>query len=107
MRMYLIDVLRAKSSQKRSSQQINHGLTQYVGEDDISIDLIEIDLALNQIEKIDTRLAEVLQQKLIFNLTFNEIAAVFSLSERQVMRLWKQAKALLIAMLNIEGPNNE
>jgi RNA polymerase sigma factor (TIGR02999 family) len=107
MRMYLIDVLRAKSSQKRSSQQIKHGLTQYVGEDDISIDLIEIDLALNQIEKIDTRLAEILQQKLIFNLTFSEIAAVFSMSERQVMRLWKQAKALLIAMLNIEEPSNE
>ena len=104
MRMYLIDVLRAKKSQKRHAKQVAIQLTEFVGNDDVSFKLIEIDLALNQIEKIDPRLAEILQHKLIFNLTFNEIAEVCELSERQVMRLWKQAKALLIAMTGDNYP---
>lgn len=99
MRLYLIDSLRAKSSQKRKGQMAEDGLTQYVGDEDVSFDLMEIDLILNQIEKIDVRLAEILQTKLIFNLTFSEMAEVYQLSERQVMRLWKQAKALLMALL--------
>lgn len=103
MRMYLIDVLRAKQSQKRHAFQAADRLTDLVGSEDVSFKLIEIDLALNKIEKIDPQLAEILQHKLIFNLTFKEIAEVLSMSERHVMRLWKQAKALLIAMLSDEA----
>ncbi len=100
MRMYLIDTLRAKNSQKRQALQVADRLTEFVGNEDVSFKLIEINLALDKIEKIDQRLAEILQHKLIFNLTFKEIAEVYEKSERQIMRLWKQAKALLLAMLN-------
>lgn len=103
MRMYLIDELRAKSSQKRQALKVSSQLTEFVGSEDVSFKLIEIDLVLNKIEKIDSRLAEILQHKLIFNLTFKEVSEVYELSERQIMRLWKQAKALLIAMLDDEG----
>ncbi len=107
MRLYMIDVLRAKSSQKRQGQQAYNGITEYVGDEDISFDLIEVDRMLNQVEAIDQRLAEILQHKLIFNLTFAEISEVLAMSERQVMRLWKQAKALMLAMLsNQENPND-
>lgn len=102
MRMYLIDALRAKSSQKRKGQQVNSGITEFVGDENVSFKLIEIDLILDQIVQVDEKLAEILQYKLIFNLTFSDIATVLDLSERQVMRLWKQAKALLMAMLNAE-----
>ncbi len=102
MRMYLIDALRAKSSQKRKGQQINSGITGFVGDEDVSFKLIEIDLMLDQIVKVDEKLAEILQYKLIFNLTFNDIADILDLSERQVMRLWKQAKAMLMAMLKTD-----
>lgn len=100
MRMYLIDVLRAKSSQKRQARQVNLQLTEFVGAEDVSFKLIEIDLMLDKIEVIDSRLAEILQYKMIFSLSFKEIAETLTISERQVMRLWKQAKAILIAMLN-------
>jgi len=102
MRLYLTDVLRAKSSQKRQRQQVYTGLTECVGDENIAFNLIEIDRVLNQIEQVDARLAEILQHKLIFNLTFIEIAGVLEVSERQVMRLWKQSKALLIGMLNMQ-----
>ncbi|VAW46297.1 hypothetical protein MNBD_GAMMA02-1809 [hydrothermal vent metagenome] len=107
MRLFLIDSLRAKSSQKRKGQIAEGGLTQYVGDEDVSFDLIEIDLILNQIEKIDERLAEILQAKLIFNLTFAEMAVVYQISERHVMRLWKQAKALLMALLESQEASDD
>jgi len=100
MRMYLIDVLRAKQSQKRQVNMVADGLTELVGDEDVSFEFIEIDIKLNEIEQIDPRLSEILQHKLIFNLTFKEIAEIHELSERHVMRLWKQAKALLVAMLH-------
>ena len=100
MRMYLIDVLRAKNSQKRHAEKIDDQLTNLLGDADVSFKLLEIDLALNNIEKIAPQLAEILQYKLIFNLTFKKIAEILEMSERHVMRLWKQAKALLIAMLS-------
>ena len=99
MRLYLIDVLRAKQSKKRQAIQVSKHLTEFVGNADVSFKLIEVDLALDKVEKIDEQLAEILQHKLIFNLTFKEIALVLGLSERHVMRLWKQAKALLLAIL--------
>lgn len=100
MRQFLIDSLRAKSSQKRKSHQVDVGLTAFVGDDDVSFKLMEIDRMLDQIEQVDNKLAELLHYKLIFNLSFKEIAAVIEQSERQVMRNWKRAKALLIAMMN-------
>ncbi len=107
MRMYLIDALRAKSSQKRKGQQVDSGITEFVGDENVSFKLIEIDLILEQIVQVDEKLAEILQYKLIFNLTFSDIATVLELSERQVMRLWKQAKALLMAMLDTEAGDDD
>jgi len=101
MRLFLIDTLRSKSSKKRNAQQVKGNITEYVGDEDVSFKLIEVDKMLGQVEKVDVRLSEVLQYKLIFNLTFKEIAATLSMSERQVMRLWKQSKALMMAMLEI------
>lgn len=103
MRMYLIDALRAKQSIKRHAVQASDKLTDLVGSGDVSFKLLEIDLALNKIEKIDQQLAEILQHKLMFNLTFKEIGEVLNLSERHIMRLWKQARALLIAMVDAEN----
>ena len=100
MRLYLIDALRAKSSQKRNGQMADGGITEYVGEADVSFKLMDLDRVLDQIERIDDKLATILQHKLILSLTFAEIAEVMSLSERQVMRLWKQGKALLLTMMH-------
>jgi hypothetical protein len=36
---------------------------------------------------------------MLFNFTFKELAEVFSLSERQVIRKWNQAKTLLLTMI--------
>ncbi|WP_223789909.1 ECF-type sigma factor [Marinicella meishanensis] len=105
MRLYLIDALRAKSSQKRKGQMADGGITEYVGDQDVSFNLMDLDRVLDQIEAIDEKLAAILQHKLILNLTFAEIAEVMTLSERQVMRLWKQGKALLLSMMQEVAEN--
>ena len=100
MRQFLIDTLRAKSSHKRNSQPIKAEITEFVGDDDVSIRLIEINLMLEKVEQVDKDLADLLQYKLIFNLNFKEIGEIFKQSERQIMRQWKQAKALLLGMVS-------
>ena len=97
MRSFLIDQLRAKQSKKRSHQAV--ALTEFLDQEDVPLHLLDFDHALSQIEQIDERLAHILENKLLFNLTFAEQSKIFALSERQIMRLWKQAKAMLVAML--------
>ena len=99
MRRYLIDALRAKKRLKRDQLQVNNGMTEFVGDHDVEFHIMEIDLMLDRIDKIDAPLAELLQFKLVFNLTFTEIAEVIDMSERHVMRRWKQGRVLLLAML--------
>ena len=59
---------------------------------------IDIDIQLNKVERINKQFSEILEYKLIFNFTFFEIAEIMELSERQIMRIWKQATALLMAL---------
>ncbi len=99
MRRYLIDALRAKKRLKRDQLPVDIGMTQFVGDHDVEFHLMEIDLMLSRIEEIDAPLAELLQFKLIFNLTFAEIAEVVEMSERHVIRRWKHGRVLLLAML--------
>jgi len=99
MRRYLIDTIRAKKRLKRDQTPVEMGLTELMGDQDVDFHLMDIDLMLSGIEEIDLPLAEILQYKLIFNLTFVEIAEVIGMSERQVMRRWKQGKVLLLSML--------
>ncbi len=98
MRLLLIDILRAKSSLKRSHFTATQSYSLIVGEENIDFDLIEIDRLLNKIERINIEYCELLEYKLIFNLTFKEISEIIGKSERQVMRIWSQAITLVMAL---------
>ncbi|WP_395374551.1 ECF-type sigma factor [Marinicella sp. W31] len=108
MRMYLIDVLRAKSTNKRKGDVVNYqAVTEVMGAADVDLHMFEIDRLLDQIEVIEPKLAEILQYKLMFQMTFQEISQVIGMSERQVMRLWQQAKAMLLALMHQDQPTEE
>jgi RNA polymerase sigma factor (TIGR02999 family) len=98
MRLLLIDIMRSKSSIKRKHITTNQNLSMIQGSTGINIDFIEIDLLLKKIERINKSYCEILEYKLIFNLTFKEISDVIKKSERQVMRIWAQATTLLLAL---------
>ncbi len=99
MRRYLIDELRGKQSQKRKGQNVGEGLSELVGDSDIQLRVLDIERMLDRVEAVDPQLAEVLQCKLIFNLTHAEIAELMQVTERHAVRLWTRAKALLLSLL--------
>jgi RNA polymerase sigma factor (TIGR02999 family) len=102
MRSFLLDTIRAKNSLKRNGLQMDASISQYVGLDDIDIRFMDIDRMLNLVDEVDHVLAEILQYKLIFNLTYIEIGDLLNKSDRHIQRLWKRAKSLLIALMNFD-----
>jgi len=103
MRRFLIDQIRSKNRDKRKGQVSHQHMSQILGTKDVDFDLLEIDLLIDKLAKIDPHLAELFQQKIIFNFTFKELAELFELSERQVIRQWNQAKTLLLTMIESLG----
>ena len=106
MRLLLIDILRKKSSNKRNHIDTNHTYSQVMGDDDIQLEWLEIDLLLKKVERINVEYCELLEYKLLFNLTFKEISEIINKSERQVIRNWNHASTLIMA-LSKEKTNNE
>lgn len=103
MRRFLIDQIRNKNRQKRASQISHQNMSQIMGQHDIEFDLIDIDRLLDALTDIDPHLGELVQQKLLFNFTFKELAEIFQISERQIIRNWNQAKSLLLTMMEQSG----
>lgn len=99
MRRYLIDQIRHKSRDKRKGQINYNHMSQILGANDVDFDLLEIDRLIDTLTQVDEHLADVFQQKLLFNFTFKELSEIFDVSERQIIRQWNQAKTLLLTMM--------
>ena len=106
MRSFLIDAIRAKQSIKRQGEMAVTQITHFVGDEDVNIRMIDIEQILETVEAVDLRLAEVLQYKLLFSLTYREIGLLLGLSERQTIRLWKQAKTLMLTLMESTHDEN-
>ncbi|VAW33557.1 hypothetical protein MNBD_GAMMA01-1706 [hydrothermal vent metagenome] len=98
MRLLLIDIIRSKSSIKRKHLTTARSLSVIQGSDDIDFNFIEIDQLLKKVARINKEYCEILEYKLIFNLTFKEISQIINRSQRQVMRIWAQATTLIMAL---------
>jgi len=103
MRHLLIDVYRSKNSPSRSAGQQVDGVTQLVGDQDVSIRLMDLQQVFARIERINPRLAELIEIKLFVGLSVPEIAAVFQCSVRKVINDWSHAKSLIHALLEEHG----
>ncbi len=104
MRRFLIDQIRNNHREKRKGIMQYDQMSQVLGAENINFNLIEIDRLLDQLSIVDSHLGDLCQQKIIFNFTYKELAEIFNLSERQIIRQWNQAKTLLLTML---GEHNE
>ena len=98
MRLLLIDIIRAKSSIKRQHFDTTKSYSLIVGDQDIDFNFLEIDSLLSKVERINVEYSQLLEYKLIFNLTFKEISEIIKKSERQIQRTWKQAVTLIMAL---------
>lgn len=104
MRKALIDHARKKLAKKR--EQTFSLATQADGNDETSmIDLLALDLALDELGKLDSRKEKLVIMKYFANMSISEIADVLSVSPATVKREWTLARAWLFA--HLKGLNHE
>lgn len=102
MREILIEYARMKNRKKRGSDF----KTQIELDSAVSfsqareLDVITVNEALKQLEKLDERQAKIVEMKFFGGLTVEEIAEVLSISPATVKREWSTAKLLLYKMLD-------
>ncbi len=101
MRNILMDHARARRAQKRG------GASPRVSIDDVdvpdapaSVDLLELNSALDRLGRLNERLARVVDLRFFAGLTAEEVAGVLGVTERTVRRDWELARAFLFHELN-------
>lgn len=102
MREILIDYARARNAQKRGGEfKTQILIDDAVGfSDENLIDLIAVNEALNKLEELDERQAQIVEMKFFSGLKVEEIAEVLDISPATVKREWSSARLLLYRFLN-------
>ena len=96
MRRILVDHARTKHRAKRGGSAVQVSLTDAtVVAKDASLDLIEIDEALNRLAEIDEQQAKIVELRFFSGLNVEETAAALNISPATVKRDWSVAKAWL------------
>ncbi len=96
MRQILVDHARARNAQKRGGK-----FTRITFDDALAVTeqtlehVAALDEALQELEKVDKRSAQIVELRFFTGLTIDEIAEMLSLSPRTVKRDWEFAKAWL------------
>jgi RNA polymerase sigma-70 factor (ECF subfamily) len=96
MRQILVDHARRKQRLKRSG-----GITRIELREDMAIspqrdeDLLAVDEALNELEKLDPQQAKIVELRFFGGLTVQEVADYLNMSKRTVEREWTMIRAWL------------
>ena len=108
MRRILIDHARSRNTAKRGGNVPRKPLDEAViASDENWDDLLDVDQALTRLAERDARLSRIVELRFFSGMTEKEIGAVIGLSERQVKREWKVAKAWLRAELSGRKDKND
>lgn len=103
MRRILVDHARARRSQKRGGQQQRvdiEGIPFITGQN--IEQMVELDQALDRLEKVDPRPARVVELRFFAGLDEEEVSRLLGVSVRTVRRDWAVAKAWLYGELRPE-----
>lgn len=96
MRQILIDRARAQQRDKRGGQLIRVELIEAVGLPiEADTDLLDLDRALSQLARLDSRMAQMVELRFFVGLEVAEVAQLLGLDERTVYRDWALARAWL------------
>jgi RNA polymerase sigma factor (TIGR02999 family) len=112
MRGLIVDYLRSRYAQKRGGEfkitslptELPHVSEELAGE---TMQLDQLNDALESLEKIDRRLAQCVDLKFFCGFSFNEIAQLREVSERTVQRDWDKARLLLRRIIGEREPELE
>ena len=96
MRRILVDHARTKHRAKRGGSDVRVSLTDATSvTKDPDLNLVELDEALNRLEKIDPQQSKIVELRFFSGLNVEETAAALQISPATVKRDWKVAKAWL------------
>jgi RNA polymerase sigma factor (TIGR02999 family) len=107
MRRVLVDHARARNTQKRGGGAGELALDNVqAGVDPRGIDLVLLDESLRELERVDTRAAQVVELKYFGGYTDVEVAEVLSVSQATVRRDWEFARSWLFDRMHSEPPQH-
>lgn len=96
MRRILVDHARKRRSVKRGGDAKRLSLEFVdVGGDDAPLDLLELDVALEELAALDARAHQIVELRFFAGLELREIADLLELSERTIKREWQTARLWL------------
>lgn len=101
MRSVIVDFARRRQAQRRGGDAVHVPLTtQFAESVGVSEDqIVKINDALDELQKLDERLAQVVEMRYFGGMTEGEIAAALGITERTVRRDWLKARLLLAESL--------
>jgi RNA polymerase sigma factor (TIGR02999 family) len=107
MRHIIINYAKRGQADKRGGnwQQVTYdegGLSRH----ESTHSLLAIEQALVRLDRIDPRLARIVEYRFFGGLTESEIARVLEVTERTVRREWRKAKAVLASALQADEPRH-
>ncbi|MEM6928757.1 MAG: ECF-type sigma factor [Myxococcota bacterium] len=103
MRQLLVDRARYTGAQKRGGDQRRVSLTGLPGSPDEVLDALTVDRALDALEGVNERAAEVALMRTFGGMSNQDIADVLEVSTRTVERNWRFASAYLADQLSDRG----
>lgn len=102
MRHLLIDSARRRLSGKRGGHVEHVDFNDLeIADDNFAEQLIELDRVLNDLEKVNPRMKQVVDLRFFAGLTEVEAAHVLGVDERTVRRDWQKARALLMTAMDL------
>jgi RNA polymerase sigma factor (TIGR02999 family) len=101
MRSVIVDVARKRRAECRGGDACIITLTGNLAEPQPAAadDILRVHEALDELERIDARLAQVVEMRYFAGLTEPQIAQALGISERTVRRDWEKARLLLARAL--------
>ncbi len=95
MRQIVVDTARAASSEKRGGEAVHVTLTDSEEGTTHEADVLRLDEALQRLERVDARLAQVVLYRYFGGLNEVEVAGLLGVTDRTVRRDWRKARAFL------------
>lgn len=101
MRSVIVTAARERSAEKRGGGQRPVTLSEQAADGAVASeeDILRVHDALESLEQVDARLAQVVQMRYFGGYSEREIADTLDVTERTVQRLWLKARLLLQAAM--------
>jgi RNA polymerase sigma factor (TIGR02999 family) len=98
----IIDMIRSSRRERRGGKAFHTSLSVEPALDRAleEVDVLEVHEALNELARIEPRLARVVEMRYFGGLTEKQIGEVLGLTDRTIRRDWEKARLFLAAALS-------